>query len=324
MYRWLSLLTCFLGIALIGADAPAPAGPNVVVFAFVPSGTATADAGTRISAALVAKLVAGGKVAARSGPSETRQSDYLTAAQKLGGDYYVSGFVSGLGSGFTAALQLVSTRNGVPVWAGTTTLGTIDDIDGAASVLAVQVVNHDQRTFSGFGAARAPAGAGGPGGPAGPASPAARPAATSAPVAAAPPRTIGRTVAVLDTIGAQTDDFGDYISDSLSVALLKRGLVATRWHRKQPALDVGTDLLCDETKTSLIVSPSISVVVDSGANATGQWNTVTLQLASYDCAQHALLAKQTGTNSAWNWRWASERALGTVADQFAGQTAAKR
>jgi hypothetical protein len=299
----------------------------VVVFTLVPSGSATIESSARIAAALSIRLSGAGTLAVKSAPADVKQADYLSAAQKLGVDYYVSGFVSPLGGGFATSLQLVSTTNGIAVWTGTATLSGTDDVADAAEVLTRVIGEREARNSYAVAGGNAPP----PPGPAAPAGSATRPGGLAAapPVAATPPRPVatpaptpnpnaGVIVAVLDAVDSSSDTSEPeltYSSDAIAASLEKRGVVVTRWHRQVPALAVSGAELCDETKTTSLLEPTIKTVL-SGQESGTIWNTVTVELVSFDCATHAVSRAASGGNGAFNWKWAADRSVADIVAKY--------
>jgi len=327
VHRWLTITVAFLSIALVGAGAPFPSNtPSAVVFTLVPSGTASLEAAARIAAAISVRLGTGGSVTVKSAPGDVKQADFLSAAQKLGVDYYVSGFVATLGSGFSVALQLVSTSSGAAIWSGTATLNGTDDVGDAAEVIGRVMVGRASQlgygpapaSGGGSGAAPAPARQGGPSGSAGAAATQAVAAAAAQPTAAPGPRA-GVTIAVLDGIDANGGLIPQeitYATDAIASALQQEGVVTTRWHRKAPALDVAGALLCNDTKTGSVVEPSIYSIHTDPNDGTAVWNTVRVQLVRFDCATHQLRRIPGGDNSAFNWKIAADRSITDVVKRY--------
>lgn len=307
---------------LLGASAPLPANaPSLVVFTLVPSGTVTIESTARIAAAIGIRVETGGGIAVKSAPPDVKQADYLSVARQLGVDYYVTGFVGPLGGGFSAALQLVATSSGIPVWTGTTTLSGTDDVEDIADAVAT-VIRNRSIAYAAI-PLRTPEPAATPAPPreALPAPVALAPGGTAAaPAATAPPGPPidpnAPSVAVLDAIGAAngtSDEELTYASDAIALSLEKRGIVATRWHTQAPQIAVGGAALCEDTKTKSLVEPSVSTQTTSGMdNFGGNYSQVTVQLVTFDCTTHRVAQMASSANGAYNWRWAADKSIAAV------------
>ena len=304
------------------------------MFTLVPSGSASLESAARIAAALSVRIGASGTVAVKSAPAEIKQADFLTTALKLGVDYYVSGFVAPFGSGYSVALQLVSTQSGAAVWSGTATLSGTDDVTDAADVIGKVI---SQRANVGYGPAPSggnapaptapPARQSGPATSGAPAGGAAAGPARAAVAAAAPAGTpnprAGQTIAVLDSIdavGGMVPQEINYATDALAAGIQQQGIVATRWHKKAPALDVSGTLLCDETKTGTVLEPSIFSNHTDPDAGNGIYYTVHIQITGFDCATHAVRKIATAESSAWNWKQAADRSIGDAVKRLITST----
>lgn len=325
MHRWLSITVCALSVALVGAGAPFPSNtPSAVVFTLVPSGSASLESAARIAAALSVRIGANGTVAVKSAPGEVKQADFLPTAQKLGVDYYVSGFVAPFGGGYSVALQLVSTQSGVSVWSGTATLSGTDDVTDAADVIDKVI---SQRASVGYGPAPA-AGGGAPTAAPGPAqtappAAAAQPAVAAAAPAGTPNPRAGQTIAVLDSLdamGGMLPQEINYTTDAIAEGIQRQGIVATRWHKKAPALDVSGALLCNDTKTGSVIEPTIYTEHTDPDAGNGIYYTIHIQITGFDCATHAIRKFATSNNSAWNWKQAADRSIGDAVKRLVAST----
>lgn len=325
MHRWLTISVCTLAVALLGAGSPLPStAPSVVVFTLVPSGTATVESAARIAAALAVRLGSGKTIAVKSAPPDVKQADFPDAARKLGVDYYVSGFVSPLGSGYSVALQLVSMASGgIAIWTGTSTLSGTDDVTDAADVVGQVIAARSARNSYGPSGGGAPAAGPAPA-PAAPAAPPVAQAPAPSPTPTANPNA-GVIVAVLDAVdpsGGTTGVELTYASDAIAASLEKHGVVATRWHRQVPALALSGALLCGETKTTSLLEPSIKTVVSGQDN--GYWNAVTIELTGFDCTTHAVSHAVSNESGAFNWQWATDRSIAEIVARYAGKSGSTR
>jgi hypothetical protein len=339
VHRWFTIAICLLSVALVGAGAPfASNTPSAVVFTLVPSGAASLESAARIAAAISVRLGSPGTVTVKSAPGEVKQADFQSAAQKLGVDYYVSGFVAPFGGGSSVALQVVSVASGASIWSGTATLNGTDDVGDAADVIGKVIVGRSSQ----LGYGPAPSGTAPPARTASPApSPAAAaPRSASQAVAAAAAQGQGgaetttaattgrpsRTIAVLDSIdtnGRLKPQQVTYTTDAIAGALSQQGIVATRWHKTSPALDVSGTLLCTDTQTGWVLEPMIVSTSSDPDAGNGVWNTVRIQLVGFDCANHSVQKIAGKENSAFNWQVAADRSIGDAVKLYLTSAKAK-
>ncbi|MBD5606660.1 MAG: hypothetical protein IAI48_16450 [Candidatus Eremiobacteraeota bacterium] len=139
------------GTATAAIDAFPP--PVVVVYPFTVSGNTTvAGAGGNVAVLLAEKLQALGGVEVKPFTPGTERRDYLTAAQKQNADYYVSGFLTPIGSEVSLITQVVSIYGGTVVWSNTSTIRTYADALAEASDLHEAILRHAGRSLSSLGA----------------------------------------------------------------------------------------------------------------------------------------------------------------------------
>jgi len=120
--------------------------PTVIVYPFT-STTTTIDreASARLATIIATQMGSSGKVVVKPPPPETERKDYLTVARTQGADYYVSGYISALGTGVSVVEQVVSTTTGIVVYSQSTQLVTYQDAAGQGDDLATYISNHANR-----------------------------------------------------------------------------------------------------------------------------------------------------------------------------------
>lgn len=145
------------------------------------------------------------------------------------------------------------------------------------------------------------------------------------PLTASPNPRAGQTIAVLDAINANSGaGYGpnalqtSYATDAIVLALEKQGMVATRWSESAGASDGGGAPLCDKTKTDIIIEPVLFSRETDGNDGPGTWDTVSIQLKTFDCATHAIVLVAGPTNSAFNWKLAADRSIVAVVKRYLG------
>jgi hypothetical protein len=144
---WVALLL-LVSLPLLGALATSPA-PVVVVYPLTASGNGEAEAGSNIAILYSTKLIQLGGIDVKPYTPGTARADYLSAAQNLGADYYVSGFVTALGgTEVSIVTQLVSTASGSVVYSATTLATTYADAATEADVLHDVILAHASRGYA--------------------------------------------------------------------------------------------------------------------------------------------------------------------------------
>ena len=157
----LSMYCCALAIgagevrAAEGAFPP----PVVVVYPFTVSGassSAATQAGGNIALLLSNRLSELGGVTVKPFTPGTDRTAFLTAAQKQNADYYVTGFLTPIGTEASLITQVVSTYGGTVIWSNSVTIRTYADAVAEADPLRAAIVAHAQRSLSSI-SAQAPA-----------------------------------------------------------------------------------------------------------------------------------------------------------------------
>lgn len=147
--RWFLVPLCSLAIALVGASELLIGTPSVVVYPLIPNGSGVStETGARISVTIATQIAQLGGVSVKPAPPGVEQHDFLTAARQLGVDYYVTGYVTPLGSQASVVEQLVSTKSGSIVWSNTAQLETYGEAAGQGSVIRSAVLAYASRAVA--------------------------------------------------------------------------------------------------------------------------------------------------------------------------------
>jgi hypothetical protein len=141
------LLLTFLGaLPLLGAAPSGYPPPIVVVYPLTLTSTATSsDAGSNIALLLATKLGQLGGITVKPFTPGTERPLYLENAIKESADYYVTGFLTPLGSEVSMISQVVSTHSGSVVYSTTITARTYADAAGQADLLHDAIIRHAGR-----------------------------------------------------------------------------------------------------------------------------------------------------------------------------------
>ncbi len=135
-------------LPLLGAINDVPDAPVVVVYPLTATGNVPKGVGENLATAIGSDLASLGGVVVRPYTPGTQRTDYLVAAQKEGADYYVTGFLTPLGSEMSLVEQVVSTRSGSIVYSTTAFARTYADAIGPVPTLRDAIVHHAGRGFA--------------------------------------------------------------------------------------------------------------------------------------------------------------------------------
>jgi hypothetical protein len=150
-----ALLLAFDARGARGADGTLPV-PVVVVYPFTVSGNTTdPQAGGNVAVLLSTRLQSLGGVTVKPFTPGTQRPEFLTAALAQNADYYVTGFLTPIGSDVSLITQVVSTYGGTVIWSNTATIRTYEDALGQADGLRSAILNHAERGLASI--AEAPA-----------------------------------------------------------------------------------------------------------------------------------------------------------------------
>ena len=293
-----NLRACFVlliaALPLLGATGVDPDMPVVVVYPLTTTGdVGGADTGSNIGTAISNKLVQLGGLTIKPFIAGTARAQYLTAADSQGADYYITGYVTPLGSEVSVVEQVVSTRSGSIVYSTTAFAKTYADAVGPAATLREAILRHAGR---GLGYLNAPpptaspepiANAGGvniskafgrhrKGAPAPTASPAPEtPGAPGSP-AAASVALAGASQAksiVVATAGTADAAARAYASTSLGRALGQRGVASASLGVSAADVAAHAADLCRANAAAGFLAPTLTVTGPS----------VALDVVVYDC-----------------------------------------
>jgi hypothetical protein len=136
-----------LAIALLGADASTFPAPVVVVYPLTSTGGTPAEVGGNIAILLSTKLQQLGGLAVKPYTPGTDRPQYLSAALAIGADYYITGFLTPVGTDVSLITQVVSTRSGSIVFSTSQVVRTYGDVVGQADDLRTAILRHAGRGF---------------------------------------------------------------------------------------------------------------------------------------------------------------------------------
>ena len=125
------------------------------------------------------------------------------------------------------------------------------------------------------------------------------------------------------TILNSTDESGrleplqaTFVSAKVAAALDAAGLVIAREDTGVRTLEKDGSAACADARTALILVPTIRTIVTGRSEGTGEYDSVSIELATFDCASHAIKRVTSGTNSGYDWTGAAERAIADAVKRY--------
>ncbi len=147
------LVVAFFCLPLVaGAQTSLFAKPFVIVYPFSANASSVdREASSRLATIIATGMANSGKVTVIAPPPGTERKDYLSVARANHADYYVTGFISPLGTGVSVVEQVVSTVSGIVIASQSAQLTTYDEAAGQGDDLANRVSQHANRGLVGIG-----------------------------------------------------------------------------------------------------------------------------------------------------------------------------
>jgi TolB-like protein len=142
------VLVALLGLPLLAAtpNAAFVIKPAVMVFPFTATGSSVdREASSRLAAIIAERMAGTSLVTVVAAPPATERKDYLSVARSHNADYYVSGYISPLGTGVSVVEQVVSSSSGIVVYSQSAQLNTYAEAAGQGDDLAQFVTRHANR-----------------------------------------------------------------------------------------------------------------------------------------------------------------------------------
>jgi TolB-like protein len=271
-----------LAVALLG-DAPLLIGtPSVVVYPLTANDSSVdREANSRIATAIATRIAQAGGVKVIPPSPTVERANYLTDARQAGADYYVTGFVAGLGSGVSMILQLVSVQNGIVIYSTSAQVLTFADAAGQGDIIRSAILRHAGRSVAQIEAlpsAVLPTPSSGPGTEAdlgkllG-----RRNRAAATPAAVAVAATPSPALALVPLSGSADAARRDATLHALATQLEKAGVHATVVAEQAPAQACGA-----AGKARGVLGGTLDVRTESGI--LGRSTRATLRLIEHDCA----------------------------------------
>lgn len=149
----LAALVLIASISLLGAVS-ASAAPVVVIYPITSTGAIDSNAGGNLAILLANKLTELGGITVKPATPGTARAQFLDAAVALGADYYVTGFLTPIGTDSSLIIQIVSVQSGSVVFSTTGVVKTYADAIAGADSLRAAILHHAGRGFAALDAPR--------------------------------------------------------------------------------------------------------------------------------------------------------------------------
>ena len=338
-----AVLLGVVSLPLFGATDIRPA-PVVVVYPLTLTAGTNQEAGSNLAVLFSTHLAEGGGLTVKPATPGTERKDFLEAARKIDADYYVTGYLTPLGTDVSMLAQVVSTYSGTVVYSTTAVVATYAEAGAQADLLRQAILHHAGRGLASLDRAAptstpvptasevanqgaltnitsifhhkkaAPTAAPSPVPSAAAQGVVASPThAPSASPSAARVATAPRGAAIVLAVSGPDANVDGRVADSLVNALKHRGVSAVRSNAAiaaNPADNAG-QLCGSETGVSLLYSAVLSVE----KNSAGEADSVELDVVGYDCSGNAVVRQSA--QSPTNIKGGLNSALDHVADSAA-------
>jgi len=108
-----------------------------------------------------------------------------------------------------------------------------------------------------------------------------------------------------------------FVSAKIASSLDAAGIVIAREDTGTRALEKEGAAVCADVQTALILVPTIRTSSTGGVNdGTGEYSSVRIELATFDCLSHAI-KRVTGTsNSSFSWTDAASKSIADVVKRY--------
>jgi len=125
--------------------------PSVIVYPLeAGSSDLNREDSARIATTLATQIAIGGAVKVIPPKAGVERANYLADARQAGANYYVTGFITPLGSGASVVEQVVSTVSGTIVFNITNYITSLDDIIAQGDALRNGIIERGNRALQAF------------------------------------------------------------------------------------------------------------------------------------------------------------------------------
>jgi hypothetical protein len=148
MVKNLWWLVAALALPLLGAAPSTFPPPVVVIYPLTQTSGVAAEEGSNIAILLATKITELGGVTVKPPTPGTERAKFLENALSQDADYYITGFLTPLGTEISMITQVVSTRSGSVVYSTSISAKTYADAEGQADLLHAAILRHAGRALA--------------------------------------------------------------------------------------------------------------------------------------------------------------------------------
>ena len=141
-------LAVALALPLVAASPSAFPPPVVVIYPLTQTSGVANEEGSNIAILLATKITELGGVTVKPPTPGTERAQFLDNALKEDADYYITGFLTPLGSEVSMITQVVSTHSGSVVYSSSIAAKTYADAAGQADLLHAAILRHAGRALA--------------------------------------------------------------------------------------------------------------------------------------------------------------------------------
>jgi hypothetical protein len=146
-----------LAVCLLAVTPAFTIVPNVIVYPPAASGAAIDhETAAQIATVLATQIAQGGTVNVLAATPGLDRSRYLAEARAHGADFYVTGFVTPIGSMLSVISQVVSTQSGTVIFSTSSTIASYVEVAAQGDQLRAGILDRSSRGIQAFQATPAP------------------------------------------------------------------------------------------------------------------------------------------------------------------------
>jgi hypothetical protein len=107
-----------------------------------------------------------------------------------------------------------------------------------------------------------------------------------------------------------------FVSAKVAAALDAAGVVIAREDTGVRTLEKDGSAVCVDARTPTILVPTVRTLVTGRDQGTGEYDSVTVEIATFDCTSHAIKRVTSGTNSSFGWTPAAEKSIADAVKRY--------
>lgn len=107
-----------------------------------------------------------------------------------------------------------------------------------------------------------------------------------------------------------------FVSAKVAAALDAAGVVIAREDTGVRTLEKDGSAVCFDARTAFILVPTIRTTFTGRNEGTGEYDAVTIELATFDCTTHAIRRVTSGTSRSFGWTTAAEKSIADAVKRY--------